>query len=100
MEAVAELKERIDGHARTAFALNYQIAGDPELSGEEYRACAAYVKICRDRGWPVEENFTNQPTAFRARVRRVEAPVMKAAVRNTMLCPMWVTAAAIRPTGR
>ncbi len=80
MEAVAELKERIDGHAQTAFALNYQIAGDPELSGEEYRACAAYVKICRDRGWPVEENFTNQPTAFRARVRRVEAPVMKAAV--------------------
>ncbi len=40
MEAVAELKERIDEHAQTAFALNYQIAGDPELSGEEYRACA------------------------------------------------------------
>ena len=31
MEAVAELKERIDEHAQTAFALNYQIAGDPEL---------------------------------------------------------------------
>lgn len=74
------LAEKIDKNKETAFALNYAIAADPELSGEEYRACAAYVELCKNCGFAVEEKFTGQATAFRAAVRRAKKPVMKVAV--------------------
>ncbi len=67
-------------YERKAFALNYQIANDPELSGQEYHACAAYAALCRSLGMEVTEHFANEPTAFKAVVRRVEKPVMKIAL--------------------
>ena len=67
-------------YERKAFTLNYQIANDPELWGQEYHACAAYAALCRSLGMEVTEHFANEPTAFKAVVRRVEKPVMKIAL--------------------
>lgn len=67
-------------YASQAFQLNYQIANNPELSGEEYNACAAYIATCQSLGMEIEENFTNQPTAFRAVVHRVKQPVLRVAL--------------------
>jgi amidohydrolase len=72
--------EHVQTYCQTAYALNHQIAHDPELSGEEYHACAAYVKACRDLGMTVEEEFNGQKTAFRAIVRRSAKPVLKVAL--------------------
>ena len=73
-------EEAMQAHRDIAYQLNFQIAHDPELSGEEYHACAAYVKACRALGMDVEETFNQQPTAFRAIVHRAEQPVGKVAV--------------------
>ena len=72
MNRYDELKKYIEENAKLAYDLNYAVAADPELSGCEYRACARYVELCRQMGWPVEENFTKQKTAFRAVVTRPE----------------------------
>ncbi|WP_301861294.1 amidohydrolase [uncultured Megasphaera sp.] len=80
MSFLSEFQQYLQRHQQQAFQLNYQIANDPELSGEEYHACAAYVQACRGLGMTVEENFTNQPTAFRAAVCRADHPVLKAAI--------------------
>ncbi len=67
-------------HQDRAYALNRQIANDPELSGEEFHACAAYVKACRALGMAVEKGFNGQATAFRAEVCRVAKPVGRMAL--------------------
>lgn len=74
------LKQEITRHEEEAFTLNYQIANDPELSGEEYRACKRYVHLCRVLGMEVTEQLANEPTAFKAVVCRAEKPVMKIAL--------------------
>lgn len=80
MSSLEELKKDLAAHADQAFQLNYAIANDPELSGEEYHACQHYVDLCRSLGMDVEEKFTGQPTAFKAIVRRVEKPVFSMAL--------------------
>lgn len=80
MPSVEELKEKLAAHASQAYQLNYAIANDPELSGEEYHACQRYVDLCRSLGMEVEEKFTGQPTAFRAIARRTAKPVFKMAL--------------------
>lgn len=72
--------KHMEQYASQAFSLNYQIANDPELSGEEYRACAAYAALCRNLGMEVTEQFAGLPTAFKANVLRAEKPVMKVAL--------------------
>ena len=39
MKHVSALKSALDLHKEQAFQLNYAIANDPELSGEEFHAC-------------------------------------------------------------
>ena len=80
MNRYDELKKHIEETAKLAYDLNYAVAADPELSGCEYRACARYVELCRQMGWPVEDNFTKQKTAFRAVVTRPEKAVLKVAL--------------------
>ncbi len=80
MSYLEDLKTGFKRHESEAFQLNYTIANDPELSGEEVHACAHYVDLCRKLGMAVEENFTGQATAFRAVARRVEKPVLKMAI--------------------
>lgn len=53
--------------APQAFTLNYEIANDPELSGQEYHACARHVAACRSLGMDVEEHFSGQPTAYKGK---------------------------------
>ena len=45
MNLVAALKSGLDVHKDQAFQLNYAIANDPELSGEEFHACQRYVML-------------------------------------------------------
>lgn len=80
MNLVAALKSALDVHKDQAFQLNYAIANDPELSGEEFHACQRYVDVCRSLGMAVEENFTGQKTAFRAVVSRSPKSVLKIAL--------------------
>lgn len=70
----------MDVHKEQAFKLNYAIANDPELSGEEFHACQHYIDACRSLGMDVEEHFTGQKTAFRAVVSRAQKPVLKIAL--------------------
>ena len=80
MDGEKRWQEALQEYCGKAFALNYQIAGDPELSGAEYHACAAFVRECRALGMATEERFTQQPTAFRAAAWRAERPLFRAAV--------------------
>lgn len=77
MNTLEDLKKALKAHEAQAFQLNYTIADDPELSGEEYHACQHYVDLCRSLGMEVEEQFTGQPTAFRAVAHRADKPVFK-----------------------
>ena len=80
MNTLEDLKKALKAHEAQAFQLNYTIADDPELSGEEYHACQHYVDLCRSLGMEVEEQFTGQPTAFRAVAHRADKPVFKMAL--------------------
>ena len=80
MKHVSALKSALDLHKEQAFQLNYAIANDPELSGEEFHACQHYIEACRKLGMDVEEHFTGQKTAFRAVVSRSEKAVLKIAL--------------------
>ena len=44
MSFINQFAQSVQKYGPQAFSLNYRIAGDPELSGEEYHACAAYVE--------------------------------------------------------
>lgn len=72
MKHLSELKKQyqsaVTKHRETAFALNYDLARHPEISGEEFKSCKKYVQICKEHHMEVEENFCGFPTAFRARV--------------------------------
>ena len=72
--------QKMEAYCQAAYAINKQIANDPELSGEEFHACAAYVEACRKLGMAVEEKFNGQETAFRAVVQRSEKPVCRVAL--------------------
>ncbi len=63
--------------APQAFTLNYEIANDPELSGQEYHACARHVAACRSLGMDVEEHFSGQPTAYKAVVKQPRQPALR-----------------------
>ena len=80
MSLLESFQQQLAAHRQLAYAINKQIAYDPELSGEEYHACAAYVKACQELGLSVEAPFNGQDTAFRAVVRRVEKPVCRVAL--------------------
>ena len=54
MKHVSALKSALDLHKEQAFQLNYAIANDPELSGEEFHACQYYIEACRSLGIAVE----------------------------------------------
>ena len=98
MNTLEDLKKALKAHEAQAFQLNYTIADDPELSGEEYHACRHYVDLCRSLGMDVEEQFTGQPTAFRAIAHRSINPSSRWPFwRNTTPSPVSATAAAIRP---
>ena len=49
MNTLEDLKKALKAYEAQAFQLNYTIADDPELSGEEYHAwISTYIK---DKGW-------------------------------------------------
>ena len=66
--------------APQAFTLNYEIANDPELSGQEYHACARHVAACRSLGMDVEEHFSGQPTAYKAVVKQPRQPALRVGI--------------------
>lgn len=80
MSFINQFAQSVQKYGPQAFSLNYRIADDPELSGEEYHACAAYVEACRALGMEVTEQFAGLPTAFKATVRKASNPVLKVAL--------------------
>lgn len=80
MSLYDEFSKKVQQYAPAAFALNYAIANDPELSGEEYHACAHHIAACRDAGMDVTERFSGQATAYKAVACHAESPVLRVAV--------------------
>ena len=80
MSVYDEFSKKVQQYAPAAFALNYAIANDPELSGEEYHACARHVAACRDAGMDVTEQFSGQATAYKAVACQTESPALRVAV--------------------
>lgn len=65
MSLYDEFSKKVQQYAPAAFELNYAIANDPELSGEEYHACARHIAACRDAGMDVTERFSGQAQPIR-----------------------------------
>lgn len=72
MKSLEELKkqvfEDIELFQREAYALNYDLAEHPEVSGEEHYACQQICAILEKHGITVERNLAGIPTAFRGTV--------------------------------
>jgi amidohydrolase len=62
-----DILEATNDSAAEFFALNLQLASDPEVSGEEFRSSERIVKLLRGKGFEVEYPFAGIQTAFRAR---------------------------------
>src|SRR5699024_9413981 len=79
-----QLKETLESNIRKyqtiANELNYFIANNPELSGEEYQAYEKYVTILKKYNISVEEKFCGIPTAFRGSILKTETPYLKIAI--------------------
>lgn len=80
MHTLSAFQQLLVKYQQQAWDLNFDIANHPEISGEEFHACAAYIKLCRALGMEVTERFTNQPTAFKAVARHKINPVMNVAI--------------------
>lgn len=50
MSTLATFQDELQKFQEQAWDLNYAIANDPEISGEEFHACERYVKLCRSFG--------------------------------------------------
>lgn len=72
--------EKMTANKETAHSLNHELAAHPEISGQEYDSCKRYIKLCRQKGMKVEENFSGLPTAFRAAAVRCTRPAAKFAL--------------------
>lgn len=59
-----KLLKSVDKNKDTAFNLNYYLADNPEISGEEYNSCKKIVEILRDKNIEVKENFCGYETSF------------------------------------
>ena len=66
--ALDAVRSRIDELAPEAAALNYWLAANPEISGEERNACEKFCALLEEHGSAVEREFCGVPHAFRARV--------------------------------
>lgn len=62
------------------FALNYFMAENPEISGEEHQACDKICHLLESKGIPVERNFAGLPTAFRGTIKHDESMPVKIAI--------------------
>ena len=68
MNTLEDLKKALKAHEAQAFPLNYTIADDPELSGEEYHACQHYVDLCRSLFKGENAALTEAMTALRKKL--------------------------------
>jgi amidohydrolase len=63
VEKVTQEIERIESALRT---LNESIHAEPELGGEEFKACRAHIRFLQQHGFKVETQYQGIPTAFKA----------------------------------
>lgn len=70
----AMMKEKlfsvIGEKAAQTFALNYFLADNPEVSGEEFLACEKICTLLEELGIETERNFSGLQTTFRGTVKR------------------------------
>lgn len=64
------LFKAIEKNAARAYALNYFMADNPEISGREYLACEKFCALLEAHGIEVERGFAGMATAWRGKVRR------------------------------
>ena len=63
VKKVTQEIERIESALRT---LNESIHAEPELGGEEFKACRAHIRFLQQHGFKVETQYQGIPTAFKA----------------------------------
>lgn len=63
---VREITQEVEKIESELRALNEFIHAEPELGGEEYRACRAHIQFLQRHGLQVETQYLGIPTAFKA----------------------------------
>lgn len=58
-----------------AFAINYSLARNPEISGREFESVKTIGKVLENHNITVEYEFCGLPTAFKASIVKVNNPV-------------------------
>lgn len=66
MELVGKVKQEVERIESELRALNESIHADPELGGEEFKACRAHIQFLQHHGFQVEDQYLGIPTAFKA----------------------------------
>ena len=68
------LKQAVANNAEDVKKVCSWIYANPETANEEAEACKRLAALLREKGFEVEENYTGQPTAFKAVKKNGEGP--------------------------
>lgn len=69
-----------ESFANEAIAVNYTLAKNPEISGQEFCSVKTIGTVLEKQGIPVEYEFCGLPTAFKANVVKVDNPQGRLAI--------------------
>lgn len=70
----SEFNHFCESFANEAIAVNYILAKNPEISGQEFKSVKTIGAVLEKYGIPVEYEFCGLPTAFKANVVKVDNP--------------------------
>lgn len=73
-------QEHTKAHKDSAFAINYTLAKNPEISSHEFESVKTIGRTLEALGLTVEYEFCNLPTAFKARAVHSDKPKAKFAI--------------------
>jgi len=68
------IRQAVETNASDVKSVCSGIYAHPETANHEVEACKALVKLLKEKGFAVEENYTGQPTAFRATKKNGQGP--------------------------
>lgn len=76
----SEFNHFCENVANEAIAVNYTLAKNPEISGQEFCSVKTIGTVLEKHGIPVEYEFCGLPTAFKANVVKVDNPQGRLAI--------------------